>query len=46
MRNQITLCGDDAEQFEQIRERVASRRDGNPPGNAELVRLLMERSNI
>ena len=42
MRVQITLYGDDAEQFLAYREVVGERRDGNEPANAEVVRLTME----
>lgn len=42
MRNQITLLGDDSKRFEEIRERVARERPGSKPGNAELVRVLMD----
>jgi len=46
MRQQITLRSDDAEQFEEMKQRVADRRGGNEPTNAELVRLLMGRANL
>lgn len=42
MRQQITLVADDAERFDRLREKVASRRSGSEPGNAELVRVLMD----
>jgi len=46
METHITLYGDDSEWFEQQRQKVAEQRDGNEPGNAELVRLLMQESDI
>lgn len=42
MPEDISLYGSDAEQFREIRERVAQARDGNEPSNAEVVRLLMQ----
>lgn len=42
----ITLYGDDAEWFEEKKERIAERRDGNEPANAELVRLLMQNGSV
>lgn len=41
-RVQISLYGEDAEWFSEIREEVAERRDGNPPTRAELARMMME----
>jgi hypothetical protein len=41
-RAQITLRGDDAERFEELKERVGEQRPGSEPGNAELVRVLMD----
>lgn len=41
-RAQITLRGDDAERFEELKERVGEQRPGSKPGNAELVRVLMD----
>jgi hypothetical protein len=42
MRTQITLYSDDSEWFEEIKERIAERRDGTEPSNAELLRLMMD----
>jgi hypothetical protein len=42
MREQVTLYGDDAEQFRAVKEAIAERRGGNEPSNAETVRLLMQ----
>jgi hypothetical protein len=42
-RSQITLYGDDARQFEQLRQDVGEQRGGNDPSRAELLRLLMHR---
>lgn len=42
MRTDITLHGADAEQFEELKEARAEQRNGNEPGNAEMLRLLME----
>jgi len=46
MREQVTLYGDDARQFAAYRKAVGDRRDGNAPGNAELVRLMMEQFDV
>lgn len=45
MREQITLCGDDAEWFGEIKESIAADRGGKEPGNAETLRLLMAESD-
>lgn len=45
MRADITLYGDDAEQFEKLKEARAEMRHGNEPSNAEMLRLLMEDYN-
>ncbi|MBX0348245.1 MULTISPECIES: hypothetical protein [Haloarcula] len=42
MRTQITLRGEDSEEFEQTRERIAEERPGGEPSNAEVVRVLMD----
>jgi len=42
MKTQITLRGDDSEEFEQLRERIADQRPGSEPSNAEVVRVLMD----
>lgn len=42
MQQRITLYGEDAERFEEIREIVDARRPGSEPGNAELVRVFMD----
>ncbi|MFT4921044.1 MAG: hypothetical protein ACI8XM_000237 [Haloarculaceae archaeon] len=42
MRNQLTLYGDDARRFSDLRERVGEARPGSTPCNAELVRILMD----
>jgi hypothetical protein len=41
-RAQITLYGEHAARFEQLKERVGEERPGSEPGNAELVRVLMD----
>lgn len=41
-RERITLSGDDAEWFRDIRQTIAKRRDGYQPTNAEVARLMME----
>lgn len=46
MRVHITLCADDAEQFSHVKERIAERRHGNEPSNAEVVRLLLQDANL
>ncbi len=38
----ITLYGDDADRFEELQERVGKERPGSKPGNAEMVRVLMD----
>lgn len=38
----ISLYGDDAEQFREIKSRIEEARGGNEPTNAEVVRLLMQ----
>ncbi|WP_436924964.1 hypothetical protein [Halosimplex amylolyticum] len=42
MRTDITLRGDDSEQFEKLKKARAEKRHGNEPSNAEMLRLLME----
>jgi hypothetical protein len=42
MMTQITLRGDDSEQFETVRDRIAESRPGSEPNNAEVVRVLMD----
>jgi len=42
MREDITLYGDDADWFEDLKEARAELRGGNKPSNAEMLRLLME----
>lgn len=42
MRARISLYGDDAEWFEELKDEIADRRNGNEPSNAETVRLMME----
>jgi len=42
MRERISLYGDDAEWFAELKEEVAERRSGNEPSNAEMTRRLME----
>lgn len=42
MRERISLYGDDAEWFAELKAEVAQRRNGNEPSNAEMLRLLME----
>jgi len=44
MRERISLYGDDAEWFAELKAEVAERRNGNEPSNAEMLRLLMEDS--
>lgn len=41
-RVQVTLYGDDADWFGEMRERVGEKRDGNLPSRAELQRMMME----
>lgn len=41
-RTQITVRGDDTEQFEEIREEISDARDGNDPTNAETLRMMMQ----
>jgi len=41
-REQLTLYGDDADWWRDLKEQVADRRNGNEPTNAELARLMME----
>jgi len=38
----MTLYGDDAERFEELREEVAEARPGGELSNAELVRVMMD----
>jgi hypothetical protein len=45
-REDITLTGDDARWFNAARQRVAEQRDGHAPGNAELVRLLLQDADL
>jgi len=45
MRIDVTLRGDDAQWFEQVREQIAQERDGNKPSRAETLRLLMQFSD-
>jgi hypothetical protein len=42
MAIQLALYGEDAEQFEAIREEIGERRRGNDPNRAETLRILME----
>ena len=42
MKTQITLRGDDSDQFEKLRDRIAEDRPGSEPSNAEVVRVLMD----
>ena len=42
MRTDITLRGDDSEQFKDLKKARAEMRHGNEPTNAEMLRLLME----
>lgn len=42
MRAQITLYGDDADRFEDIRDDVEEQRDGSTPARSEVVRLMMD----
>lgn len=44
-RSQITLCGDDAGMFEDVKEEMAEERGGYEPGNAEAVRILIAESD-
>lgn len=46
MRTQITLYGEDSEWFEELREQIGERRDGNSPSNAETVRRMMEEFDV
>ena len=38
----MTLYGDDAERFEELREAVEEARPGGDVSNAELVRVMMD----
>jgi len=42
MRTQITLQGEDSEEFEQVRQSIEEERPGSRPSNAEVVRVLMD----
>lgn len=42
MRVQITLYGDDAEWFINQQQKIAEKRGGSTPSNAEVVRLMLE----
>ncbi len=42
----VTLYGDDAKWFEDTKRRVTEDRDGNEPGNAEMVRLLLQHADL
>jgi hypothetical protein len=44
MRERISLYGDDAEWFAELKEEVAERRNGNEPSNAEMLRRLLEQT--
>jgi hypothetical protein len=41
MRVQVTLYGEDAEQFEAIKSRVGDDRECREPSNAALLRQMM-----
>ena len=43
MRERISLYGDDADWFAELKEEVAERRNGHEPSNAEMTRILMEK---
>lgn len=45
MRVDVTLRGDDARWFEEVREQIAEERGGNVPTRAETLRLLMQFSD-
>lgn len=40
MREQVTLCGESAEQFSELRDDLEEQL-GREPSNAEMVRLMM-----
>jgi len=42
MRVNITLYSDDAERFQEVKQRIANQRNGAEPSNSEVVRLLMD----
>lgn len=42
----ITLYGDDAAWFQEMKRRITEDRDGNEPSNAEVARLLMQHANL
>jgi len=44
MRTQITLQGEDSQQFEDVRESISQDRPGSRPSNAEVVRVLMDKA--
>ena len=46
MRAQITLYGDDADRFEDLRDDVEERRDGSTPSRSEVVRLMMDQFDV
>lgn len=41
-RVQITLYDEDSVRFRELQEQIGQRRPGSHPGNAELVRVLMD----
>ena len=42
MRTQITLYDEDSEQFEEVRQEMDELQPGAEPGNAEVLRRLMD----
>jgi hypothetical protein len=41
----VTLYGDDAEWFREIKKELKDRRNGAEPSNAEVLRRLMEKQS-
>jgi len=44
MRTQITLYGEHSDRFEDVREQMDEEQPGSEPGNAEVVRRLMDQA--
>jgi len=42
MRERISLYGDDADWFAELKQEVSERRNGHEPSNAEMTRILMQ----
>lgn len=46
MRVQITLYGEDAENFERVKEQLDRENPGSRPTNAEALRMLMDLADL